>query len=251
MIRKLRQFYQIKNLQAIIRLNLIFVLGILIINKRWRPNTNFEGSPIPTRFDYDDSKMSIVLQGSQDNIVYYGFRAQDSLSFHETFSRQRAYPFKLPSKSAYMLINIIRNYPRAQKTNNHPLGTPESYKDDKYIFDSCFEGGNLDVVVKSKDNEYDLYMRDDSNTRGHHQWFYFSIQTKVQGTIKLNLVNFSKRNSLYTQGMRVAIFSTKKAKKANKGELPKLYSNWHKGGENIVYKLSKLSQELYSKGKIM
>jgi hypothetical protein len=36
------------------------------------------------------------------------------------------------------------------------------------IFDSNFESGNLDMVIKVKENEYDLYMRVDTNTRGHH-----------------------------------------------------------------------------------
>jgi len=35
-------------------------------------------------------------------------------------------------------------------------------------FDSKFESGNLDMVVKRDDYEYDLYMRVDTNTRGHH-----------------------------------------------------------------------------------
>jgi len=36
------------------------------------------------------------------------------------------------------------------------------------LFDSNFESGNLDMVIKVKDFEYDLYMRVDTNTRGHH-----------------------------------------------------------------------------------
>lgn len=35
-------------------------------------------------------------------------------------------------------------------------------------FDSCFESGNLDRVVMVAPNEYDIYMRPDSNARGHH-----------------------------------------------------------------------------------
>ena len=36
------------------------------------------------------------------------------------------------------------------------------------IFDSNFESGNLDMAIKRKEFEYDLYMRVDTNTRGHH-----------------------------------------------------------------------------------
>jgi len=35
-------------------------------------------------------------------------------------------------------------------------------------FDSMFESGNLDLVIRKKPWEYDLYMRVDTNTRGHH-----------------------------------------------------------------------------------
>jgi len=47
------------------------------------------------------------------------------------------------------------------------------------IFDSNFECGNLDMAIQTKppsNEEFDLYMRVDPNTRGHHQWFYFSIK---------------------------------------------------------------------------
>jgi len=46
---------------------------------------------------------------------------------------------------------------------------------DELQFDSFFESGNLDIVTKAKNFEYDLYMRIDTNSTGHQQWFYFSI----------------------------------------------------------------------------
>lgn len=78
-------------------------------------------------------------------------------------------------------------------------------------FDSSFESGNLDYVAKTKNPwEYDLYMRVDTNTRGHHQWFYFSIAydhpSHFQGQkIKFNIMNFTKPSSLYQQGQRVCV----------------------------------------------
>lgn len=41
-------------------------------------------------------------------------------------------------------------------------------KETEFVFDSMFESGNLDMVIKPKPNTYDLYMRVDTNTRGHH-----------------------------------------------------------------------------------
>lgn len=76
------------------------------------------------------------------------------------------------------------------------------------IFDSSFESGNLDRVYKVKEFEYDMYMRVDTNTSGHHQWFYFSCAYHQQfkgKTVTFNFKNFTKEDSLYSAGMRVAI----------------------------------------------
>lgn len=64
------------------------------------------------------------------------------------------------------------------------------------------------MVIQVKDLEYDLYMRVDSNTRGHHQWFNFTVMNNgVKGRVKFNIVNFTKNASLYHQGMKINILS--------------------------------------------
>ena len=83
-----------------------------------------------------------------------------------------------------------------------------SSRDPGLIFDSNFESGNLDAVYKTKENEYDLYMRVDTNTSGHNQWFHFSCASPsgLQGqTVTFTIKNFTKEESLYTSGMRIAI----------------------------------------------
>lgn len=83
---------------------------------------------------------------------------------------------------------------------------PEVNSGELLDFDSKFEGGNLDKVVVVTPQEYDLYMRVDSNTYGHHQWFFFKIKAlKKLGKVKFNIVNFTKKRSLYENGMRVCI----------------------------------------------
>lgn len=67
------------------------------------------------------------------------------------------------------------------------------------IFDSLFEGGNLDTVIEVAPLEFDLFMRVDSNTKGHFSWYNFKV--KGSGTIKINIVNFTKAKSLYNRGM--------------------------------------------------
>ena len=67
------------------------------------------------------------------------------------------------------------------------------------VFDSCFEGGNLDCAVRLKMNEYDLLMRVDSNSVGHIQWFYFRVANTedAEKTIRFNLANLRKNKSAY------------------------------------------------------
>lgn len=65
------------------------------------------------------------------------------------------------------------------------------------MFDSNFEGGNLDTVVKVGECEYDLFMRIDSNTRGHLQWFHFVVKNCGKKKVKFNIVNFKKIKTLY------------------------------------------------------
>jgi len=49
--------------------------------------------------------------------------------------------------------------------------------DDCYIhFNSDFEGGHLDVAILKGANEFDLFMRADSNTRGHTNWYFFEVE---------------------------------------------------------------------------
>ncbi len=52
-------------------------------------------------------------------------------------------------------------------------------------------------------------MRVDTNTRGHRQWFYFSIKNKLKHTIKLNIYRFKKAYSLFQRGMKPYVRSVK------------------------------------------
>lgn len=60
-------------------------------------------------------------------------------------------------------------------------------------FDGHFESGNLDGVLMVNPYEFDIFMRVDTNTRGHFSWYYFKIQNLKDGQkIRLNICNFVK-----------------------------------------------------------
>ena len=78
-------------------------------------------------------------------------------------------------------------------------------------FNSSFENGNLDMVVRTAENTYDLFLRVDTNTRGHLGWFHFEVgKTRKGKTVHFNIVNMSKKESMFNHGMQINYWSQKK-----------------------------------------
>jgi hypothetical protein len=83
-------------------------------------------------------------------------------------------------------------------------------------------------VVQVYDYEYDLILRPDINTRGHTQWFYFSVSnTRHNVPYKFNIINMVKSDSLYQDGMQPLVFSEKDSVAHGK--------MWKRNGSNISY----------------
>jgi len=75
-------------------------------------------------------------------------------------------------------------------------------------FNSNFENGNLDMVVKTGEDTYDLFLRVDTNTKGHTNWFHFEVnKTKKFKTVTFNIVNMSKKDALFNHGMLINYWS--------------------------------------------
>ena len=70
------------------------------------------------------------------------------------------------------------------------------------MFDSNFQSGNLDFATRIKENEYDCFLRCDTNTKGHTNWYYFKVKNmSYTGNIKFNICNIVKAKNLYGKGM--------------------------------------------------
>ena len=81
-------------------------------------------------------------------------------------------------------------------------------KSETLKFDSHFESGNLRKAVKVSENEYNLLLDYDIETEGHTQWFYFSVKNYKQNhTVRFNIINLMKYESLYNNGMRPLAYS--------------------------------------------
>jgi hypothetical protein len=115
----------------------------------------------------------------------------------------RAYPFKYegcantsyPHMAAY-----FRKFHSNFKSKNTRIFrgmNPTLRSEEELTFESNFESGNLDAVIKVGENEYDLYLRIDTNTRGHLQWYNFTVRNCGKKKVRFNIVNFKKAKTLY------------------------------------------------------
>ena len=96
------------------------------------------------------------------------------------------------------------------------------------MFESRFESGNLYSAVKVSDCNYNLVIQNDVNTAGHTQWFFFRVSNTSKGaSVRFNMLNFTKPDSLFNHGMKVLIYSEQHVKQTNVG--------WHRGGYKILY----------------
>jgi hypothetical protein len=100
--------------------------------------------------------------------------------------------------------------------------------DKTLLFESRFESGNLLAAIKVTDNEYDLVLQNDINTNGHTQWYFFRVGNTRKGeSVKFNILNLAKPDSLYNYGMKILCFSSKAKQLEGIG--------WHRVGSSINY----------------
>jgi cytosolic carboxypeptidase protein 2/3 len=95
----------------------------------------------------------------------------------------------------------------------------------------------LYLAQKVSDTEYNLLMQNDINTNGHTQWFFYQVKnTRRNLTVTFNIMNFTKPDSLFNYGMKVSIYSEKRAAGMNSDDqVVNEGVGWFKGGERISY----------------
>ena len=185
----------------------------------WCPPKYRSPYPLSYESDYDLPE--------KNPIVYQGYRPSNSFIIHSIYSdnTESTYPFSYSDPSLVSYLTRRAKNPAAEILN----GMVERPPEDCLIFDSCFEGGNLDRVEMISKDEYDLHMRIDTNTTGHMHWFFFSVTgLRYRRTIRFNIVNFTRGSSLYSTGMRPAVFSVQEIKNHTS-------TGWEFGGDSVVF----------------
>jgi hypothetical protein len=192
----------------------------------WRPKSLLSGGPIPFSFTADIIPCK--------NSIFYGYRPEDSLELHEDFAGPSSYNYYI-NPTIRQAFKIIKK--KSGKKDTRPFQGMKPETEEIFRFDSKFESGNLDKVAKVKEDEYDLFIRNDTNTYGKNQWFYFKVtNTAEQREVKMNIVNFSKQDSLYSQGLQPCVLRESHLQKG-----------WHYMCENVKYSFSKVNKAMVNK----
>ena len=127
------------------------------------------------------------------------------------------------------------------KVNLEPFYKSKGPNDTTLVFESRFESGNLAAVTKVGDNDYHMLLQNDVNTGGHTQWFFFRVNNVVMGEVRFNMLNLCKPDSLYNEGMKILVYSERKAAHRDVG--------WHRSGTKISYYCNGIKKESEKKNQ--
>ena len=103
---------------------------------------------------------------------------------------------------------------------------------------------NLNNNNSDEIEKFELFLHNDTNTSGYTQWFFFRVSNVKKGkTLNLNIMNFLRKTTKYSNGIKIWVYSRKNFEKNNIG--------WHHTSEevkyykNFLYKLTKGKKDYY------
>lgn len=155
----------------------------------WKPQLGIK-KPFP--IIYSDPFTETLRE--KPDFIYKGVRHRHSFELHKGYSSSESY---------YVSHESFRLFTEAESKGllTIKMPCPES-KPDKLSFDSNFEGGNCDLVKKNLQaaDTYDIYLKPDTSTRGHAQWFYFSVTASAPIRATFLIRNMCKPQSMFSKG---------------------------------------------------
>ena len=155
----------------------------------WKPQLGIK-KPFP--IFYSDP-FTEVLRAKPD-FIYKGARHHHSFQLHKSLSSPDSY--FVSHESFRLFVEAESKGLVASK-----VLLPET-KPDKLQFDSFFEGGNCDLVRRNLQaaDTYDIYLKPDTSTKGHAQWFYFSVRASSPVRATFLIRNMCKPQSMFSKG---------------------------------------------------
>lgn len=155
----------------------------------WKPQLGIK-NPFPLVYP-DPLSRSVRCQ---KDFVYLGARPTHSYDLHMCFSSAQTYSIKQDD------LRNFREAVRKQLLVFHPA--KPQHLPDPLTFDSFFESGNCDAVWRSRASlhTYDIFLKPDTGTRGHAQWFYFSVYASEPMKAVFQIKNMCKSSSIFAKG---------------------------------------------------
>ena len=161
-----------------------------------------------SNFNILETNNNLIQEKSKCNIL----KNDDNLTISENDSDESS-----------ILVKTIYN------NNIKPYYKLKNEKDKTLIFESRFESGNLLCAFKTEEeNNYQLYLQNDTNTNGYIQWFFFRVSnTKKGNKVNFNIINMVRKKCIYKRGLKIMTYSKLEATNDNIG--------WHRDCDNIFY----------------
>lgn len=198
----------------------------------WRPPA-LPNRPIPLYYNKSDLPHPInPLTHHEFPVIYHGLRPRDTVLMHQCLSKGG---YLTPNCDDYDAFEYMMKRDSGLKDDRPFVGMQPGLSMG-LTFDSAFECGNLDKVIALSNSEFDLYIRADVNTAGYFMWYYFSVHTESRRTIRLNIVNFTRSEGLYKQGMMPMAYVE---------QMPAW--GWHRAGEKVKFGESRLNRRVEGK----
>ena len=142
-------------------------------------------------------------------------------------------------------INDIDNNKNMNTNNINSCGNLNTISTINNDINTNNYNNNLNGEIKNEKKErYELFLHNDTNTSGYTQWFFFRVSnTKKNKKVNLNIMNFLRKRTKYSNGIKIWCYSRKNS------EINKI--GWHHTTEevnyyqNFLYKLNKGKKDYY------
>lgn len=158
----------------------------------WKPRPDMK-NPFPLIIE---DELSHFLEKKQD-WIYRGFTPSNTYELHAELSGDHSYTVSGNNLKFYKQLlkqDILKNRAHIMPKHRPSVFQPQ------VEFDSCFESGNLAYCFRSEERAFVLFLRIDTNTKGHTQWFNFGVRSDDDMVATFTIMNMSKSNSIFANG---------------------------------------------------
>ena len=140
--------------------------------------------------------------------------------------------------------NLININDMNKAAENNPNNSDTNIINSNANINNSLDNSTINGVKNEEIEKYELFLHNDTNTSGYTQWFFFRVSNTKKGkTVNLNIMNFLRKSTKYSYGIKIWCYSRKNS------DINKI--GWHHTSENVnyyknfLYKINKGKKEYY------